>query len=135
MAMFTDEKAIEILTKLLEKTRARQVNWQAGAPDEEPTNFDEVTSFFLELPHSRVLISLESPLVEIDWIDVVFKNKEGVSVKRIVVDEEDPNWPLVQSLYQEAGRITIGWDTVLNDLENAVQSQDKIGIATENIEY
>jgi hypothetical protein len=126
--MFTDEKAIEILKGLLEKSRANQVAWEIKSPiSGHLGSIDEIDSFRIVLPESSVMIRFFSPDIEPDCFMVWFNNKNDVMVKRLEIDENHSAWGLAQELFDEAGRVTVGWDQVLNDLQKAVQSKERIG--------
>lgn len=128
--MISDTKAIEILERLLKKSRANQVNWQRGA-SWHLANLSDAHSFVVVLPESSIEISFQSPETDPDCFVVSFKNKAGVTVKTIVLDEDSKFWGLAQSLFDEGGRIAVGWDRVLDDIETAVSSHERIGIPKE----
>jgi len=125
--MFSDERVWEILERLLQKSRANQVNWRLPTMLESD-DWRDATSFMLRLPESSVFVEFESPPVDPDRFVVEFYNKDDVIVKRLVIEEGDPSWTLAQSLYGEAGRVAVGWDQVLVDIEKAVGSPGEIGL-------
>jgi len=121
--MFSDLKAREILVRLLEKTRANQVNWLS---DPDASHSDGSRSFYVSLPQSFVVVT-QRP--DHESYEVTFSNKEDVVVKQMILGQDHPDWDTIQSLFDEANRIVLGWDRVLEDLEKAVSSQEKIGLA------
>jgi len=124
--MISDEQARKIVERLLERTRAQQVNWR---PDEDQAEDGEVTGFYVLFPKSSITVSFNSPVAEPDTIDIAFRNDSDYIVKRWVVEEGDPDWSLVRSLYDEAGSCVLGWDGVLSDIENAIDTGGKIGLS------
>jgi hypothetical protein len=128
--MFSDEKALRILDRLLEKTRADQVNWRPPTMLESD-DWRDATSFVLRLPESSVFVEFESPPAESDRFVIEFYNKNDIIVKKLIIDEDHPSWGLAQSLYGEAGRVAVGWDQVLVDIEKAVGSPGQIGLPSE----
>jgi len=137
--MISDEKALEIVGRLLEKSRANQVDWRVcrmrrfdassffrAAPPKAP-QLSDIKCFIVHLPESSVEIAFYSPSADLDRYVVSFKNKAGTIVKMMDFDEENPSWEIAAELFDEAGRVAVGWDRVLDDIERAVTSQDKIG--------
>ncbi len=112
------------------KSRANQVNWRLDESD--VSDLSEATSFVVTLPESSVGLNYYSPRVEDDQYVVSFNNKNEVTVKRLVINEDHPSWELARSLFDEAGRVTVGWDKVFDDLENAVKSDKPIGFKPTN---
>jgi hypothetical protein len=130
--MFSNEKARKILEGLLEKTRANQVNWRLPTMLESD-DWQDATSFILRLPESSVFVEFKSPLVDPDRYVIEFYNKNDVIVKKLIIEEGDPSWELAQSLYGEAGRVAVGWDQVLVDIEKAVGSPGQIGLSADQL--
>jgi hypothetical protein len=128
--MFSDEKARKILEGLLEKTRANQVNWRLPTMLESD-NWQDATSFILRLPESSVFVEFKSPPADPDRYVVEFYNKNDIIVKKLIIEEGHPSWELAQSLYGEAGRVAVGWDQVLVDIEKAVGSPGLIGLSSD----
>jgi hypothetical protein len=130
IAMFSDEQALKILDRLLEKTRAGQVNWRLPTMLESD-GWRDATSFVLRLPESSVFVEFESPSSDSDRYVVEFYNKNDVLVKKLTIEEGHPSRGLVQALYSEAGRVAVGWDAVLVDIEKAVGSPGRIGLPSD----
>ena len=122
--MFSDERAYGILQRLLEKTRANQVNWRS---EDELT--EDLPSFYMLLPASILSVAPGSAGPDLESVVIDFRNTEDAIVKRVVIEEGSPQWSMAKGLYEEAGRVSLGWDRVLDDLETAVSSREKIGLA------
>jgi hypothetical protein len=114
--------------QLLEKTRKNEVRWMdSGVPN----------GVELLLPHSSIELEFESPSAELDRFKLTFNNtaigSDRIPVETWVVeqDDEDADWQLLFQLYREATPITTGSDTVLADVEAALNTKGPIGIIEE----
>ena len=127
--MISNGQVIEIVRGLLEKTTANQVNWHVGEIYDDPSDvYLESNSFFVQLPESRVTVTFEAQYGVPDQIVIEFKNKENLSVKRLRVDWNSPDWELARDLYHAIGRALLGWDKVLDEIEDAVRGEEQIGL-------
>lgn len=119
----TDDKVREIAQKLLEKSRARQVNWRkrgvfAGAGK----NLYEVA-----LPTATVAVGFRTPPTDPDEY-LLRIDSRGQNVKLLKVsDEGSRDWLLLSALYNEAERRVTGWDDVVREIEDALEGSEPIG--------
>ncbi len=124
--MNPEEKLKALARGLLEKTRARQVNWV-------PTR-DKDREYTVVLPHSWIRLHYVNPRALPDFITLAFYNAEGVLVGALKAEEPDPeeqgsnpDWDLLNSLFTEVHRSAAGWDRVVEDIEKALASPGPVG--------
>ena len=118
-----DETARGILRRLLEKTRTGKVNWQPN----EGSSVQPASGLFVLLPESSISLEFESPVADPDRYILTFRNSDDFVVKRLTVEEGDPDWEAVASLLDEAMRQTLGTDRVLRDIEGAIYNNEVVG--------
>ena len=119
--MIPNEKYREIASQLLAKSRANEVNWQAGSSKPSP-------SYDVRLPESVIRVAQISPSTEPDYVRVSLCKPNGQPVDHWIVEEGDPDWELAYSLYTEAHRCVTGWDRVLTDVEKSLTEEGVIGL-------
>jgi hypothetical protein len=118
--LIPEEKFRRIASRLLTKTQSSEVLWKHDDSDD--------WVFVLDLPKSRVRLSLESPRAEPDRIVMSIMEDADLSVADWKVEEGDPDWGLVRALYDSVSRAVLGWDKVLADVEEAVEKEGPIGL-------
>jgi hypothetical protein len=112
--MFPHEKYPVIARGLLAKTQAGQAAWKQVV--------DEPHEFVLALPQSRIYVHFISPVAEVDRIELQLSRKDGVPAGTWIVEEGDEAWGLASELYATVERSVIGWDKVLEDVEQFLKS-------------
>lgn len=132
------EKLRAISRELLDRTKARLVNWIPRGRNGRPPE----TAYELVLPDSRVSIIYTRPSIAADSVTLRFQNLDAVTVDEWRVEEPDydpdegrtleqadPNgdWRLLNDLFGEVHREATGYDRVLSDVELALQSLGPIG--------
>ena len=122
------EKFRAIARTLLEKTKAKQVNWvrsRKSNPDPPATTYEVV------LPQSRLVLTYGMPRAEPDFISLQMQNSTGTTVDSWSVDDpesnDDADWRLLRELFMQVHLVVTGWDSVLSDVEKALASNDPIG--------
>ena len=122
--MTTDQKdkMSGILRRLLERTRADEVNWQQVRHPEWGS------VFLVRFPRSNLYLNYFSPPAEPDEINAIVTRTDGTVVRSWKASEGDDDWNLASSLYSEAERVVTGWDQVLTEIETAVSGTGKVGL-------
>ncbi|HVA62884.1 MAG TPA: hypothetical protein VNF74_04095 [Terriglobales bacterium] len=115
--MSGDEKFVGVLQAMLEKARKDEIAWRKIGG----------TSYRVDFPASAIEIHYVNPSFEPDSYHARLLNARGESVKTLSSAEEEPQWPLLSSLYAEAERFVSGWDRALLDAEAAVASAGRVG--------
>jgi hypothetical protein len=131
------EKLRNFARGLLNRTKARQVNWiplqTRGRPPETP--------YELILPESRITLGYTIPAADPDFITLRLQNADGVTVDEWRVEEPDydpetesldqadpdGDWRLLTELFGEVHRQATGYDRVLSDVEKALAALGTIG--------
>ncbi len=113
--MVTPDKYREIARGLLAKTQAGQANWKQVVADPH--------DFLLTLPQSKVDVRYLSPATEVDRVRLQLCRTDGVSVGTWEVEEGDEDWDLARELYHTVERSVVGWDKVLEDVEQFLKSE------------
>ena len=128
----------QMARELLDKTRARQVNWVPAPNRNEPPEFP----YRLILPDSRVTLTYTRTRASEDFITLRFQNADGVTVDEWRVEEPeyypdvgqtleqadpDGDWRLMKELFGEVHREATGYDRVISDVEKALASLGVIG--------
>src|SRR5262249_3155736 len=109
--MIPESKYPEIVRGLLEKTLQQKAQWvDAGR------NISGNNMYFLSLPHSRISVSLVSPQTEPDYLELEIFNGENARVGRWAVSDGEPNWNLLNDLYQQIIMKITRWDKVLEEI-------------------
>lgn len=124
--MSPEEKLKELTRGLLEKTKARLVNW---VPSQ-----DKDREYTVALPHSWIRLRYINPRALPDFITLAFFNAGGVLVGALKAEEPDPeeegpnpDWDLLNSLFTEVHRSAAGWDTVVDEIEKALAGPGPVG--------
>jgi hypothetical protein len=115
--MVSTDEIEKIANELLEKTRAGQVNWRIAGSSKTPRRFG------VTLPQSRIFIEYQSPHTDADFIALSISRPDNVTVGSLEAAEGTPNWKLLRVLYQEASRVALGWDKVLEDVTEALKTE------------
>lgn len=124
--MIPTEKLRALARRLDEKTAHNEVRWQ----------YDEVVDRACAVVFRNSLIRLlyESPSTEPDRVRMKFEKLDNdygpTPVDEWVVEEGDSDWPLASGLYDKASRTVYGWDKLLAEVEEEVNSDGPIGLAT-----
>ena len=123
--MSKQDQLRRLAQRLLNKTRAREVNWiqsDANSPD---------NTLELILNGSSVQVLFRSPSVEPDEVELRVNgytaNGSKVAIESFTALEGDDDWALLHDLYTESTKVVLGWDRVMNELEIAVNSGGRIG--------
>jgi hypothetical protein len=80
------------------------------------------------LPESSLHLAYFSPQADADYVCLDLRRPDGTVVASWSVRDGDPEWDLMQNLYSEASRIAMGWDKVIEDVEQALTREDEIGL-------
>ena len=124
--MLDDWKISEITQKLLAKSIANEVEWRDKRTWKNSQLDGKIYSVCF--PNSEVSIAFASPLTDPDFYNFTFYSKNAVITERIVTDPRDPLWDNLKALYDEADRKIRGWDIALKEIEEALDSKNKIGL-------
>jgi hypothetical protein len=108
------EKFRALLEKLLERSRENKVEWVARA--------NEV--YVADFPASAVTIRLVKPETEPDYYLAELLNDRGKTVANMTAMEAEFDAVLLAALYDEAFRLTSGWDKAIEDAERALDAAD-----------
>lgn len=120
--MIPTDKLIAVLASLLERSKRDEVFWARA----EQSGFGG-GGVIVRFPKSAIELEYHGSTHEPDTINVYVRNENGDPVTTLDAKENGPNWVLVKSLWDEALRITTGWDRTLHDIERAIQSQTIVG--------
>ena len=123
--MIPNEKFVEIAKGLLEKTRAEKASWKAHGrlfpaalrPVLDPSSGSQPTEFLLHLPSTQIRLELDALSPGPDKVLLKIMNKEGELVGLWTVTEQDEDWSLAMSLYQEVSKKVTKWDKALEEVE------------------
>lgn len=113
----------EIAERLLEKTRANEARWK----------FHETDDFGCELvlPTSSIELLPEAARGGPEGIRMIVNRLSddvgAMPVSEWFVREGEADWELLHDLYDLASKRVYGWDTVLQEVENAVRGKGPIG--------
>ena len=123
-----EKKFREIANGLLERTKSAQVNWE---PDEK---FED--SYVVRLPKSTIAISQQSAGTGAlkfvgtpsNHFVLGLRDANDLQISEWeVAAEAEIDYRLLGELYREASRVATKWDEVLEDIERALQSKQRIG--------
>jgi hypothetical protein len=120
--MFPTDKLIAVLAALLERSKRDEVRW-ARAGD---SGFGGGGAF-VQFPKSAIELEYHSSTHAPDLIRVYVRDENGALVTTLDTEEHRENWDLILGLWNEALRITTGWDRTLQDIERAINSQKIVG--------
>jgi hypothetical protein len=117
--MIPTDKLVSIAEKLLAKSRANQAAWGIFKGKDQ--------GFLLTLPGALLVVQRFRPASEPDYMEMWVANEEGHRVGEWIAEEPSDNYQLLLSLYNEAERITTGWDHVLEKIETALDIEGTVG--------
>lgn len=124
--MIPKNQLLALLGKLREKTDAGEVNW-------EPHD-DHEYGCRLTLDRLTVELIYQSPPADPDRVRVKFNEfdpSDGfeIPVAEMTAEDGDREWETVHGLYLSATKKAYHWDRVVGELEAAVNSAGRIGLA------
>lgn len=130
--MIPREKVVEILDKLMRKTRANEVNWQPSGANESTyvVNFHNSYLSIEGGPNPDVSGSMANAMNPYEVRIYRSVDNMDTLVARYTFGPHDPEheWGLVAELYKQASRVATGWDQVLEEIEKAVTHPGRIGL-------
>lgn len=106
-----DKKLLDILSRLLEKSRSGQVDWQEGEGPNE---------FVVPFSETQVTLAYVSPATEVDRIVVQVSRNDGRELWRLVIEEDEPGWSTAYNLFLEAKRRAVNLDDFLEQIDKEI---------------
>ena len=128
------EQLRSIAERLLEKSRANEVNWVKEstsvsielASGPKGSSLERVSVRF---PQSAFHLIYGKPATDSDFIKAVITRDDGREAGELQASEDDTeDWRLLSALWMEAQRCLVRWDEVLVDVERNLSKPGKIGL-------
>jgi hypothetical protein len=120
--MNLEAKLLELATRLLARSRKNEVKWDRMRIEGEggDTLINRVV-----FPTSEFQIWYVSRRTEEDVIFASIDKRGGGEIVRVAAfaDSDSPNWKLLSELYEESNRCIIGWDKVLNEIDEELKKE------------
>jgi hypothetical protein len=122
--MIPYEKLREIAASLVEKSEKNQVHWRE-------LGVREGIGYEVPLADSLVQVIYQSPKANPDTVSLcIVGGPQRKSVGTLVgadVPEDQSDWLLLKSLFDDAHRAVTHWDKVLDSVERALKTEGVIG--------
>lgn len=109
------------LQHLHDATTRKKVKWTKTPASVEGYRTSK-DALIAEFPNSVVQLMFLQPTVDPDFFRVEFKNKDGESVACWDVDADSEGFETVKDLYMDAYRVATGWDKILADINQSLES-------------
>lgn len=122
--MITEETFRGMLEKLLVKSKANKVIWRA------PAGIEGIA--LVELPSgTQIRVGSFAPDGAPDWARAeLLLNKQTVVTIAGESDDDKPDYHLIKELYSDAMRCIHGFDKLLDELIESLDSEGQIGTKT-----
>lgn len=119
--MIPTEQLMDILRRLLERTKKGEVNWQEESRDG--------TKYIVDFGRAQLSLTFVSPPTEPDFITVGLRDPGGrtLAAKDFEWSEADLNAKIVFGLLYEAQRKVTKWDEIVQDIKAKLASDSKVG--------
>ncbi len=120
--MTLEEKLHSMIEQLLKKSKENQVNWRRY----EQNSFSIVFS-----SRNQLVVTASSPESEPDWARVALY-VDGEHVAEIGAEDGDQDYELLKSVYDEAHRSVVGWDSAISAIEAELSAEGSVGVPVES---